>query len=98
MLNQRHLATIGAALLFWQEEMHDEDLMRPYLEPADTEPLSSDEVAELRQLLANATVRYALFDRDSGWLADTELFGSVEEAAASICQDNQPVAVLLPRK
>lgn len=56
MPSERELATILAALLFWQEEMcpHGRDVMRPYfddLELGHFEPLTSDEITELSRRL-----------------------------------------------
>ena len=50
MLTARHVATVRAALLFWEEEMAASPpaFMRPFLDPPEMEPLSVDEVQELR--------------------------------------------------
>ena len=81
MLTPRHLATIRAALLYWQEEMcpHGATAMRPYLEPPDADPLAADEVAQVRQAL-KTDVRYAVYDPIRNRLDGAEFFADYEEA------------------
>lgn len=45
----RERATVLAALRFWEEEMipHGRDVMRPYMENPDVEPLTGDEIEQL---------------------------------------------------
>lgn len=65
MLTRRHLVTLRAALLFWQEEIavHEPAVAMPYLDEPDIQPLSAAEIESLREQLRK--VRYALFDRQS---------------------------------
>ena len=97
MITTRELATLRAALRYWQEEMcpHGADAMRPYFDQPEVEPLSSDEIDELRQPLAT-TVRYALWTGEADRLADTEMFTSAEAAIRAAESGSQAVTVLLP--
>ena len=85
MLSQRHLATIHAALQFWEEEIspHGEDIMRPYLEPSDAVPLSQQELRELRETL-RAGLRYAIYDPILDRLVSTDLFTNIGDAEAAV--------------
>ena len=98
MITDRQLATVRAALRYWQEEMcpHDESVMRPYLERPDIEPLTSDEVEVLRQQFVPDAVRYGIYDRASQRLADQGLFVTVDEAVRSTTEEMDVVTVLLP--
>lgn len=81
MLTPRQVATIQAALLFWQEEMcpYSREVMQPYLEPAEIEPLATEETIELRDLLCS-NVRYAVYDAVRERLDGPELFLDISEA------------------
>ena len=55
-LSSRELATLLAALLYWQEEMcpHGREIMRPYFETLELqqfEPLSAEEIREVSRRL-----------------------------------------------
>jgi hypothetical protein len=59
MLTAREVATILAALLYWQEEMcpHDPAVMRPYFETlklSEFEPLTSKEIDKVSAKLRHA--------------------------------------------
>jgi hypothetical protein len=84
MLTRRHLATIHAALQFWEEEMcpHSDDIVRPYLEPSDAVPLSLRELRDLRETL-RLGLRYAIYDPNLDRLGGTDLFATVSDAAAA---------------
>lgn len=73
MLTRQHLATIRAALRFWNEEIavHDANVARPYFDLSDVEPLTA---AEIESLIRNLkTARYAIYDRRTKDLKSTEL-------------------------
>ena len=63
MLTDRQVATMRAALLFWQEEMcpHDEATRQPYYDHPGVGSLSNDEVSYLRDRLIS-DLRFALYD------------------------------------
>jgi hypothetical protein len=81
MLTPRHVATLRAALLFWQEEMcpHGQEAMQPYLESSGLEPLSEEETADVRDRLSS-NVCYAVYDPARERLDGTELFLDISEA------------------
>ena len=67
MLNLRELATVLAALRFWQEEMcpHDPSIMRPYLLAVGfggIDPLTEFEIVDLVQRLRNSCPTDNSFD------------------------------------
>lgn len=83
MLTIRHIETMRAALLYWQQEMasHDDSAWGSYLE-ADIRPLTASEIEELRGNLATR-VRFALLDGPTGCLVGNELWGSPDEVPAT---------------
>ena len=99
MLTARHLATVQAALLFWEEEMatNPPDFMRPLLDPPGMEPLSVVEVQKLRERFDPRSVRYAVCDSRSDALTETRLFSDSEEARQQTAAVEVVVTVLLPR-
>ena len=96
MLTERQVATLRAALLYWQEEMcpHGELGMQPYLESPGLEPLSAAETAELRDRL-NRNVCYAVYDSAKKRLNGSELFQEYQEAQLA-AGSLTVAAVLLP--
>ena len=96
MLTERQVATLQAALLYWQEEMcpHGESGMRPYLESPGLEPLSAAETAELCDQLKH-NVCYAVYDSAKERLAGSELFQECQEAQLA-AGSLTVAAVLLP--
>lgn len=84
MITSRHLTTIRAALLFWEEEIcpHDREIMLPYFDAPNADPLSGDEVAHLRTELKDTTIRYSLYNRDRRQLSAVTLFDSPDQATA----------------
>jgi hypothetical protein len=99
MLTASQLATVRAALRYWEEEMgpHDVEVMRPYLDPPDIEPLSRDELRQLRDRFDPQSIRYAVYDSDRESLAGTDLFVDCDEALQRAGTDDDAVTVLLPR-
>jgi hypothetical protein len=98
MFTLQQLATLRAALRYWQEEMcpHGAAAMRPYLGTKNLEPLSSAEVARLGQRLQPKAIRYVLYDCKRRKLASPQLWKSME---AAVQQAHPPLAVatvLLP--
>jgi hypothetical protein len=81
MLTVRDLATVRAALRYWQEEIcpHHAEIAKPYLRPHDVEPLSAVEIERLRERLGPQAVRYALDAGEAAMLADVRLF-TLDEA------------------
>lgn len=69
------VATIRAALLYWQQEIcpHGAPAVRQYLDPPGVRVLSTDEVAALRESL-RFNVRYAVYDEIRDRLVDTKLY------------------------
>ena len=98
MLTTRHLATVRAALQYWHEEMtpHGGDVMRPYFDVSNVEPLTANECRELRQMLRDAEVRYALYDPTRGRLAKLRLAQSLDEAQRRARRAQQVATVLIP--
>ena len=99
MLTASQLATVRAALLFWQEEMatNPPDFMRPFLDLSDMKPLSVKDVQELREQFDPRFVRYAIYDADNDALADLRLFADSDDARQQTRPGNVVVTVLLPR-
>ena len=100
MLNARALATILAALQYWQEEMgpHGLAAMHCYLPPGQQSPLTADAINELRQELAILLVqgvRYVLCDPTGSTLRDTRIFPTAEQAAAAQAADTIIAMLLL---
>jgi hypothetical protein len=98
MLTSRQLATIRAALRYWQEEMcpHGAPAMRPYLGSQEIEPLDATELAQLRRRFLPAAIRYALYQRKSRELLSRQLFTTAKAAAEQIKQHLSLATVLLP--
>lgn len=96
MLTPRHLATLRAALLYWQEEIspHEPAVAQPYLESADRTPLNTEEIAELRKKL-EVGIRYAIYDPSRQRLDDLELFAELEEVQ-QVAGELPIATVLLP--
>lgn len=94
-LTARHIATVRAALLYWQEEMcpNGTGVMRPYLDPPGVRPLSAVEISGVRDLLASG-VRYALYRPGQGRLASTELYPT-DQVAKSAAGDLAIATVIL---
>ncbi|MHC2068147.1 hypothetical protein ACYFX5_11780 [Bremerella sp. T1] len=80
MLNERHLATIRAALRYWHDEMasHDHTLSKPYFQELDAEPLNPEEVSELIRTLESTTIRPVVIDARTGQMIDN---------SARVCQE-----------
>ena len=98
MLTASQLATVRAALLFWEEEMatNPADFMRPFLDPRDMKPLSVAEVQELRERFDPQAVRYAAWNRGTDTLADLRPFSDSDDARQQPRPGNVVVTVLLP--
>lgn len=82
MLTHDQLATVRAALLFWQEEIcpHTPEVSLPYLDVATTEILSAEAVAELRSRFTSVDIRYVLINRHMNQLISRELFDNADDA------------------
>jgi len=95
MLTPRQVATLRAALLYWQEEMcpHGNEAMQSYLEPAGLDPLSEEETAELRDRLSS-NVRYAVYDMAKERLDGPELFLDIQEAKLAAGGANLATVIL----
>jgi hypothetical protein len=98
MLTTEELATVRAALRYWQEEMcpHGPAGMWPYWDNRRLIALSATEVAALRQQFLAKNVGYAVYD-----VASRQLQGGVVSRTAAAAKrkagKNQKVAtVLLP--
>jgi hypothetical protein len=89
------IAVIRAALLFWQEEIaiHEPGVGYPYWEDQPYDPLSPDEVAELRRHLR--FVKYVRVDPENGSLLTTDLL-SAADLAASALPPRQVAIVIFP--
>ena len=98
MLIANQLATVRAALLFWEEEMatNPAEFMRPFLDLPDMEPLSVDEVQELKEQFDPRAVRYAVYHPESQSLAGMNLFVDSDDARQQTRPGNVVVTVLLP--
>ena len=97
MLTLQQLATLQAALRYWQEEMcpHGVDLMRPYLGSDQIEPLTATEIARVSKIFAPPSVRYVLYRRRPLRLLTTELFPSAEAALQQASPGSAVATVLL---
>ena len=89
------VAVIRAALLFWQEEIaiHEPGVGYSYWHEQPYDPLSPDEVAELRRHLG--FVKYVQVNPDTGRLATAELLSAADLAALAI-PPRQVAIVILP--
>jgi hypothetical protein len=89
------IAVIRAALLFWQEEIaiHEPGVGYSYWEDQPFDPLSPDEVAELRRHLR--FVRYVRVDPENGCVSTTDLLSAAEVASSTI-PPRQLAIVILP--
>ena len=98
MLTQHDLATVRAALLFWEEEMcpHGEDAAQHYFDEPGTVPLASSEVRQLRAAFVTSRVRYALYDRERGQLADTQPLAANDAALHRANPRHRVAMILLP--
>jgi hypothetical protein len=78
------IAVIRAALLFWQEEIaiHEPGVGYSYWEDQPYDPLSPDEVAELRRHLR--FVKYVQVDPETARLTTAELLSAADLAASAI--------------
>lgn len=96
MLSPDDLATVRAALLFWSEDMapHGVEIMQPYFDAPDAEPLSADDVSRLRDQLVHSAIRYALYSSNTNQLASLNLFPTPGAADFSDAPDIR-VATLL---
>ncbi|WLD15112.1 hypothetical protein [Planctellipticum variicoloris] len=95
MLTKRHLALLRAALQFLNEELvpHGGDAVRPYLDVALDQPVTSEEVRQFQGFLAEVEPRIGLFDRQTGRMSDAPLQESIPERPP---RDQVPVVVLIP--
>lgn len=77
------VAVLRAALLFWQEEIaiHDPGVGYSYWEDQPFQPLTPDEVAELRRHLR--FVKYVRFDPRTNKLISAELLSAADLATLS---------------
>ena len=98
MIQLRELATIRAALLFWQEEMcpSGSTIMQPYYDVAVDEPLLADEITALRSKLGDSCVRYAAYDPASCRLATVELIADADEAVRQAVDSGAIATMLIP--
>ena len=98
MLTHDQLATVRAALLFWQEEIcpHGAEVSFPYLDVADTAILSAEAVAKLRTKLTTASVRYVLVNPERVRLASSEMFDGWDLAVQNASASMLVATVLLP--
>jgi hypothetical protein len=99
MLTERELATVRAALRYWQEEIcpHSAEIARAYLEPNDVEPLSAVQIERLREMLDPQAVRYALYafhGEGAAVLADVRLL-SPDEVRRTAKGDLRVATVIL---
>lgn len=72
MLNERHLATIQAALRYWLDEMSpfEPSLVQSYFHDPSVHPLSTTDVIELIQVLKSCEIRRVRIDRQSGQILE----------------------------
>ena len=98
MIQLRELATMRAALLFWQEEMcpSGSTIMQPYYDVAVNAPLLADEITALRAKLGNSCVRYAAYDTANGRLAGVELIADAEDVVRQADAAGAIATVLIP--
>ncbi len=89
------IGVVRAALLFWQEEIaiHEPGVGFCYWQDQPYDPLSPDEVDELRRHLR--FVKYVRVDPENGNLSSTGLLTASEVAALAI-PPRQVAIVILP--
>lgn len=77
MLDSRQLASIRAALRYWQDEMapHGPDIAHHYFSESDESPLSPEEVADLIVTLESCVIRPIKIDPETGriWQDDVSM-------------------------
>jgi hypothetical protein len=88
VLTHHELATIHAALTFWQEEMcpHGIDVMLPYFDLPGIQPLSAGAITQLRRRFKPDAVRYVIAAASGARLINTQLYvdtGDAIQAAGS---------------
>ena len=93
MLTPGDLATVRAALLFWYEEMapHGVEIMQPYFDSPEAEPLSAEEVSRLRERFVPSAARYALYSAKANRLASLDVFPIHDEPG---CSDDPHIHVV----
>lgn len=98
MLTAGQLATVRAALLYWEEEMgpHNMDIPLPAPDPPGFALLSQDELRQLRDRFGPRMIRYAVYDPHHDCLGRTELFADSDTARQQAGADGIVVTVLLP--
>lgn len=82
MLTSRELATLRAALRYWQEEIcpHGPAAARLYLDSPASVPLTSTEVRRLRDRFRSGRVRYCRCRRARSYVLQGPLFRSTRRA------------------
>ena len=100
MLSHDQLATVRAALLFWEEEIcpHPTEVGMPYYDEVVSEPLSAQAVADLRSRFHTSNVRYALCDSTCTRLASTQLFTTGNHAVQHTDEPTLVASLILPRR
>lgn len=98
MLTPAELATIRAALSYWQEEMgpHGAGAMQSYYDDPSSVPLEGNELSELRSKLAGVELGYAIYDLARSRFSHARLFHSLEEAQQHLNVKEKVVAAFLP--
>lgn len=88
------LATVRAALKYWQEEMcpHPTAIQEPYFDDPVKDFLSPQTIEQLRESLQANAVRYAVWDPLTEKLAGLELFDSPDHLVDD--SDSEVVTVL----
>ena len=92
------LATIRAALRYWQEEMcpHPAVIHQPYFDVPGIEPLTAQAIERLRERLHPSAVRHVFWNPLTGALAGGELFASPDVIPPPSDPGLQVALVLLP--
>jgi len=97
MLTPQQLATIQAALRYWEEELcpHGALAMRPYFRSTSVKPLTAAQLTQLRKRLNRRSLRFALYDRRSNSLATTRLFTTEKLARKNAVRGVDVATVLI---
>ncbi len=98
MLTPNHLATIRAALQYWEDEIcpHGADAMQPYFDNPDAVPLSANETTQLRSILQDRFLRFVIYAPDRTIISSPTIFETSGEAERQAAPEEGIAAVLLP--
>jgi hypothetical protein len=97
LLTTNDMVIIRAALRYWEEEMcpHGREAMQPYFDVTGIEPLSTEEIQQLRRKFDPTRVRYIAYDAIGDEFQNAEVLSDAAEAAEA-SESGLVATVLLP--